>query len=317
MLGVFFSLVTFFISIQFTLAIEIDHSVPKDQARSIELDQAYLDRLQFRHNEKDEVTKNLLGIDRAISPEVLREWLGQRVALIISERMDLEKSILVGSGRVVYPEPKTLPIPDLAGGNPKPVGGGSGGTHDPVIVMSNTGAGLYLLGKQNGVLLVLQRTDGSLFPILSPRSGVIQIGSGLFLERMRVNPNTQDHPANSISRLSTLFHEARHSDGNGQSLGFMHAICPEGHAYAGYPACDKNLNGPYTVGAQVLNTLIAACTECGTKEKTILKTIEADSRSRVLRAFINSKGISQRAMAWSDQPERIVSFKKKRIGDLE
>ena len=170
-----------------------------------------------------------------------------------------------------------------------------------------------MMGKQSKVLLALKKTDGSVLPLVSPHRGFIQIGEGLFLPRLRVNPAAQDLPANSVERLSTFFHESRHSDGHGKSLGFTHAICPEGHPYAGYPACDKNLNGPYTVGAQVLKTMAQACGDCSVKEKTIMKMIEADSRSRILKTFVDANGKTVAATNWSDRFEVIQKYSKPQI----
>jgi hypothetical protein len=304
------------------LAVEVDIGVPSPQAHSLFLDQGYLKKLQFQNNQIDENTKALLGIRGALNSQVLQEWLNERVGLVISEKMDIMKTVLVAPGKARYPEPATLPDPDPqpakpAGKPSKPKPGSPGDDEGPVLVMSNTGAALYMMGKENQVLLALRKTDGELFPILTPRGGVIQIGAGLFLERFRVNPAAQDLPANSLSRLSTLFHESRHSDGHGKSLGFMHAICPEGHAYAGFPACDKNLNGPYTVGAQVLSSLIQACGDCSTKEKTVLKMIEADSRSRILKSYKDRAGKLMAAVNWSDRPEKMVSFARARESGLE
>ncbi len=302
------------VSVQ-SLAIELDSGIPDDQARSLESDQAYLKKLQFQNGPNDEVTRKLLGLKGGLSAQSLQEWLDARVKLVISEKMDLEAAIMVAPGVASYPEPKSFPKPDAT--KPRPKEQSNGSASEPVLIMSNTGTALYMMAKQNRILLALKKTDGDLLPIFSPREGMIQIGKGLFLERFRVSPSAQNLPANALSRLSTLFHESRHSDGHGATLGFMHAICPEGHAYAGYPACDKNLNGPYTVGAQTLNSLIAACGECTTKEKTTLKMIEADSRSRVLSTFRDAEGRVQKAVSWSDRPERMISFARTKGNDLE
>jgi hypothetical protein len=298
-----------------SFAIEVDAGVPTSQGRSLEIDQGYLKKLHFKNNQIDETTRRLLGIKTILNATTLQRWLDERIDLVISEKMELNDSIMVAPGVARYPEPKLLPRPDRSNVKPKPADRSD--ASEPVLVMSNTGAALYMMAKQNKALLALKKTNGELLPILSPHGGVIQIGRGLFLERLRVSPEAQDRPANSLSRLSTLFHESRHSDGHGLSLGFMHAICPEGHAYAGYPACDKNLNGPYTVGAQVLSSLIEACEECTKKEKTVLKMIEADSRSRILKSFKDEKGRVVQALAWSDRPERMISFSRSASSELE
>lgn len=290
-------------------AIEMDLAVPQSQARSLELDLGRLNQFNYLNDFTDHATALILKTKGPITGQVLKRWLDERVSLIVSETLDLESSIRVAPGVAIYPEPKTFPSLDSPPAPPQ----GTPQTPDQpqrkvYTVMSNMGAGLYLMAKENRVLLALKKSEGNLLPLVSPREGFIQIGEGLFLPKLRVNEQVQDAPANSVSRLSTLFHEARHSDGHGASLGFMHAICPEGHSYAGHPACDKNLNGPYSVGAQVMKTLTQACGDCSTKEKTILKMIEADSRSRILKTFKDSGGRVHQAKNWSDQPERMLSF---------
>jgi hypothetical protein len=297
-------------------AIEVDLGVPQNQARSIYLDQEYLKKLQFQNNDAEKVTARMLKLKGPLTAAQLQKWLDERVSLIISEEMKLESSIVVAPGVVQYPEASVMPTLErtkLSPDSPER----SEPRAKPVLVMSNTGAALYVMGKENRILLGLKKTDGSFLPLVSPHHGFIQIGAGLFLERLRVNPQFQDAGANALSRLSTLFHESRHSDGHGATLGFMHAICPAGHDYAGYPACDKNLNGPYTVGAQVLKTLAQACGDCSTKEKTVLKMIEADSRSRILRTFKDGKGKLVQASNWSDRFEQIKSFTPTRGNGLE
>ena len=296
-------------------AVSVDTAIPADQSKSIQADQAYLNKLQYQNNEADRTTARLLGIRGPLTAQKLQGWLDERVNVVISENQDLNASILAAPGTAVYPEanvfpalesPKPKPATDPA---PKPQ---SADAPKPVVVMANIGAALYMMGKQSKVLLALKKTDGSLLPLVSPHGGFIQIGRGLFLERLRVNPAAQDLPANSVERLSTFFHESRHSDGHGKSLGFMHAICPEGHPYAGYAACDKNLNGPYTVGAQMLKTLAQACGECSVKEKTILKMIEADSRSRIMKTYQDESGKKVVATNWSDRFEKILKYSNAR-----
>jgi hypothetical protein len=298
-----------------SMAVSLDSAVPLDQTKSVQQDQDYLKKLQYQNNPTDVATAKLLKIKGGLTAEKLQSWLDERVSLVVSEEMNLQGSLLVAPGEVVYPEADLMPKTEKPKASPErgPIaspGPGPGAERPkPVMVMANIGAAVYMMGKQNKVLLALRKSDGSILPLTSPHHGFIQIGSGLFLERFRVNPVAQDAPANSVSRLSTFFHESRHSDGHGESLGFMHAICPEGHPYAGYPACDKNLNGPYTVGAQVMKSLSQACGECSTKEKAILKMIEADSRSRIMKKFPDETGKIVEARNLSDTFEQIKSFK--------
>ena len=295
-------------------AVTVDSGVADDQRKSVEADQRYLKKLQYQNNADDQETARLLKISGPVTADKLQAWLDERVSTVVSESLDIQTSLMVAPGIANYPEasvfPKTEKPKLKPESNPTPPPASGGQDAKPVIVMANLGAAVYMMGKQNHVLLALRKADGTPLPMASPHHGFIQIGAGLFLDRFRVNPLSQDAPANALSRLSTFFHESRHSDGHGETLGFPHAICPEGHPYAGYPACDKNLNGPYTVGAQVLKTLSQACGECSTREKAILKIIEADSRSRILKSFPDENGKLVNAKNWSDRFEQIQSFQK-------
>jgi len=301
------------------LAVGVDAGVPADQSKSIQQDQAYLKKLQYQNNEVDRETAKLLGIKGPLTADKMQAWLNARVNTVISENLNLQASILVAPGTALYPEADVFPdvdkpqAPQPQQPSAAPRKPQSADAPKPVMVMANVGTALYMMGKQNKVLLALRKTDGSVLPLVSPHGGFIQIGEGLFLPRLRVNPAAQDLPANSVERLSTFFHESRHSDGHGKSLGFTHALCPAGHPYAGYPACDKNLNGPYTVGAQVLKTMAQACGDCSVKEKTVMKMIEADSRSRILKTFVDASGKTVAATNWSDRYEVVQKYSKAQL----
>ncbi len=290
-------------------AFQMDSGVPADQKKVMLEDYAYLDQLQVLDEGKDLEIRRLLETPRISSPQ-LKQWLASRMKVVISEKIDLEKSVRI-VGRAAYyqngglmpdidaPVPTPTPKPTPTDGSAKPAS-------RPMVVMSNMGTAIYMYGKQNAKLLGLQGTDGGILPIRTPRDGLVQIGEGLFHERLRVNPERVDLPANRLARLSTYFHEARHSDGNGKSLGFAHAMCPVGHAYQGYYACEKNLNGPYTTGAMVLKKLTEACADCSAKEKTTLQMIQADSLSRVLKTYRNKSGMSENARMWNPAPEKVI-----------
>jgi hypothetical protein len=294
-------------------AIEMDAGVKEEQASTLRRDLEFLGRIQYQDNQADRETAGLMGIRGRLSAASLSGWLDARVSTVLSEDLKIEESLLVSRVKPIYPEPGVFP-PRETPPAPKPAPPApsreppSGSSEDsrPKIVMSNLGAGLYMMGKQRNILLALKKGDGKIVPVVSPRTGLIQIGEGLFFKKFQVNQENVQAPANSISRLATLFHEARHSDGHGATLAFGHAYCPEGHAYAGYPACDKNLNGPYTIGAQILKTLAQGCGDCSVREKAILKAMEADARSRILRLYRDPKGNPVNATHWSDRPEQVT-----------
>jgi hypothetical protein len=286
-------------------AVVIDQAVPSDQRKVILDDYQVLGKLQLQAKEEDRSIARLLGLRNLTSAD-LGSWLDQRVSTVVSERTELEKSVRLVSRAAFYPNSGSMPDidPPVPTPTPKP-STGSGPSFKPVVVMSNVGSAIYMYGKQSAKLLGLQLSDGKTLAVRSPRTGIIQIGEGLFLERLRVSPGRVDLQANSLGRLATFFHEARHSDGNGKSLAFAHAMCPIGHAYQGYYACEKNLNGPYTVGAKVLKLMTEACLECSTKEKTVLQMIQADSLSRVIPTFTRN-GRTMRAQELDPTPEKVL-----------
>jgi len=272
-------------------AMDLDSGIPADQNRKLNSDQSQLQHLTFQDSESNRSTAKLLGLKApTLSSKSLANWLDERVALIVSEKLDLDRAIIAAKGVAIYPEAGVFPDREPAvpkpTPSPTPVGSSQQASH-PVVVMSNVGAAIYTFGKQKMRLLGLRTEDGVAHLLKSPHRGVIQIGEGLFLDRLLVNKENPDATSNKLKRLAVFFHEARHSDGHGKSLAFSHANCPVGHAYQGYPACDRILNGPYTVGAALIKSLTDACPDCSTKEKTTLQLLQADSLSRVLKYQLN------------------------------
>jgi hypothetical protein len=144
----------------------------------------------------------------------------------------------------------------------------------------NIGSALYRYGKNNSEVLTLD-VGGQTIYVRSPRVGVIQIGEGLF-SSWSVRGTSSDTLANSLIRLSVLFHEARHSDGNGDNVTFPHAMCPDWHDYAGNYSCDSSSNGPYVVDSIMLKNLRSACVGCSNTEIQTFKAFQADAESRLL-----------------------------------
>ncbi len=290
-------------------AFQMDPAVPAEQRKVMLEDYGYLDRLQILDEGNDLLTRQLLETPRVSAPQ-LKSWLSSRMKAVISEKTDIETSVRIVSRAAYYQNGGTMPEIDAPvptpTPKPAPTDGSGKPAFKPMVVMSNMGTAIYMYGKKNAKLLGLQGSDGKVMEIRTPRDGLVQIGEGLFHERLRVNPERVDLPANRLARLSTYFHEARHSDGNGKSLGFAHAMCPVGHAYQGYYACEKNLNGPYTIGAMVLKKLTEACSDCSAKEKTTLQMIQADSLSRVLKSYRNKSGFTENAKVWNTAPEKVL-----------
>lgn len=86
----------------------------------------------------------------------------------------------------------------------------------------------------------------------------------------------------SIYRLSTLFHEARHSDGNrkSNSWGFDHTLCPAGSVHSGLLACDLFSNGPTKIGYYYLKVALENCASCSTVGKDLIRMALIDQKNR-------------------------------------
>jgi hypothetical protein len=286
----------------------------KSSLRSkIERDLTIIKSFKFRANTSEEALSTL-GLN-SLTPESATYWLNERVNYVIEEKafslfnLLFKKVVYVERNNASYPFADLIPysmgtsfqknLNDQQLDHEADKGG--------FTVMSNIGAALYLSGKSEQKVYGLKVSNGFLRPmtrvqINSPRSGIIQIGEGLFAPELTINRGDENALANSIFRLGTFFHEARHSDGHGTSLGFTHAICPEGHDYAGAAACDENLNGPYTVGRVMLDEMTKSCeANCSEADREILNLMIVDNASRIL----NTTHKGEAATAWDDQPESL------------
>lgn len=151
---------------------------------------------------------------------------------------------------------------------------------DPRLSADNFGAAIYAQHKSLSLNFFSSLFLTGFEPIVmsSPRTGLVRIGPGLFNSVRGVGEQTA-----SRVRLGTYVHEARHSDGNGESLAFSHILCPSGHDFQGLAACDSSLNGSYTVGGLFFNAAQRGCNECTARGKAVLSTLAADQFSRVIR----------------------------------
>jgi len=279
-------------------------NISNRQMNLIDRDLNVLNNLKFK-SQASARTLEVMKLEN-LTAQSASAWLNERVNYIVAEKDVSIKRLLLGlaiyteNDFQLYPNPESNPLNDL-----NEMMGLTNKT-EAVTVMSNIGAGVYMLGKQQSKLYGLKVSRGLLrkqrkIPITSPRVGIIQIGEGLFMKQFAINQNDEAAVPNSLSRLSTFFHEARHSDGNAQSLGFAHAICPDNHPLAGNAACDTNLNGPYTVGALMTVELAKACDSCTLGEKEELKIRALEEQSRVLPKDKYGKA----SVDLDDTPEKI------------
>jgi len=288
-------------------------TIKPELRQKIERDLNVIENFKFagKANPATLKTMNLFTLNAASATD----WLNQRVNYIISEKALSVFNLLVK--RVIYVERKDVDFPNAdiipysmdkdIQKNLVEIQDGLN-AEEGFTVMSNIGSALYLGGKNERQVYGMKVSRGFLHKservaVTSPRAGIIQIGEGLFAPELTVNKDNEGALANSIFRLGTFFHEARHSDGNGKSLGFMHTICPVGHDYEGQAACDENLNGPYTVGALMMAEMAKSCDDqtCSEKDMQTLKLLVLDSANRILP--VTHKG--EKSTEWDARPESL------------
>lgn len=294
--------------------IVLSEKIKNSLKSKIERDMSVLDNLKLK--DASPRTLEVMGVS-TLNASTASKWLNDRVNYVIEEdalsilKLLFKKTIYVEQANVAFPNGNVLPYSQ----DPKnqllelPINleMTTAKEAEVLTVMSNMGAALYMGGKSSNTLYGMKVSRGLLkkqikVTIDSPRAGVIQVGEGLFHKQLTVNTENEKALANSLNRLATFFHEARHSDGNGASLAYAHSKCPAGHELADEYACDESLNGPYTVGALMTVEMIKSCDDnCSEREKEILKLIALDSAGRVMQ--VTKKGTP--AVDWDASPESL------------
>lgn len=268
----------------------LDSSIPAVQQRIIKEDFTYLYNNPLLKT--DPLLQSTLEIASIDGPH-LYNWIHNRIKYIIGQNYKYRGRNLVQKKGHRFPN-TPLPPSILRRTN----------SYANVIIMSNLGAELYLLGKRDNVLKGIKLDRKNVFAP-SPRVGIVQIGEGHFLERLLINNNPSSE-ANKIKRLGTIFHEARHGDGHSEHVGFIHNKCPMGHPLSGFNACEDSSNGAYSLEAQAMKTLLLNCRTCSTEDKTKITANIADSYSRVVvRSHVKSESQILEEMATF---QRVVDF---------
>lgn len=246
--------------------IHFDSSIPASQMQVIKEDLIYLYRNPIK--DVDSSLQSMAGLPK-IDGHHLYNWIYNRVKYIIGEDYKISDKNLVKQTGFQFPA-TPLPPMILNGTN----------QYSNVLVMSNAGAELYVTGKRDKVLKGL-RIDNKVVFATSPRTGILQIGEGLFMDKHLVNSGLYAE-ANKIQRLGTFFHEARHADGHSEHIGFIHSRCPKGHNLSGVYACEAYANGAYSLEAVATKTLMLNCKTCSETDRTKLMAAIADAYSRVV-----------------------------------
>jgi hypothetical protein len=263
------------------VALKFSSDVPKEHQQLIQADLALLARQNISINSPE--LNRVMDLNGVVTSNTLSQWLSQRVKYIVGKDFELnENSLAVVQTGYSFQNPGLTPDVPARVSTP---GKDTSANGKPVrVVMTNVGSAIYVVSKMTGALLAV-KTPGSSskITVTSPRVGIIQIGEGLFVKRStQLATSTLTDIENSLARISTMFHEARHSDGNGKTLGMMHAICPKGHSYAGFGACDFSLNGSYSVGAYSMKAMAENCSDCNAAQKEVLRLDYMDSFSRII-----------------------------------
>ncbi len=266
----------------FARNIQFSSLIPAYQKEALESDLLKLKSWELVPTEYDSELMQVMEVD-SLNSDSLIAWLEERVGYIVSEDFDRDNDFIDLDEWFSFPNPYIYP---------------SFGDEDTSVeadpnqklytVMANIGVAKYLLDKSKRDLFGInfRSEDGDVVvPLKSPRVGLIQIGEGLFHQKLLVNKDDINAESNSIMRLITLFHEARHSDGNGTSLGFFHAVCPKGHRYQGKSVCDKARNGAYAVDGLLTLKLIQSCQTCTEDETALLTERAQNSLDRVLQEY--------------------------------
>jgi hypothetical protein len=264
------SLVTVAIAGAAHAEINFSKSVPSEQKKLLTRDMFFLANQPYPSDSK---LAQMMEIPSTDGLTILN-WIDNRMVRIVGEDFELEKNIAIVN-QSFFPEPSETPSIPTVVNTP----GGSSGGGKVQTVMSNLGGAVYISGKMSHVMFSL-KVDDNKINITSPRLGVFKVGEGLFNTQLTKSP--ADSKMSTYFRLATLVHEARHSDGRGRSAGFLHAICPTGHRFAGYAGCDASSNGPYTIEGQFLKVAIQNCKDCQPGELELMNKMMADSFSRMV-----------------------------------
>jgi len=232
--------------------IHFDRLLSEDLYRSIAKD---LHALPLLHLVDDSGELKRMFHLHEVSSDAMTHWLEDRIQVILNPRFSID---------------------------------GQGNSVEPGVLADNYGTALYQVQvdkKWPSLVPRVARVFGvGEFSIRSPRVGLVRVYPGMLRDCDDELPITQH-----IVRLGTLFHEGRHSDGNGNTLGLSHIPCPMGHSMAGQYACDTHLNGPYTIGALVMKAALNGCTQCSEYGREMLKVEIADKLSRVIRTSTSAE----------------------------
>lgn len=266
--------------------LEFSSDVPKIQRSLLLSDLEFFKRLPLKTVGTD--FNKLMDLKGPVRNDTLLDWLHERVRHVITPdfKLTVENSELIERNHSFQNQDIG---PAKAFFNRAQVA-----ETTMISRMSNFGVAMYMIWKKQRNLWKFHIEGFSEDLVVdTPRIGIVEIGPGMFRPEDRAKALSFTE---RVLRLKTLFHEARHSDGNGATLAFQHDFCPRNHPYEGEPACDYNLNGPYAVSAAVLKSVAGGCFQCTRAEKEELLLAAADSQSRVIEQVVTLTESDRKAL---------------------
>ena len=259
-------------------SIQMDSSVPGDQASLIQGDWGVLQRQNITSATSDD--PSILNISD-YSPNTLQSWTQTRIKYLVGQSYQ-PQGMSFQQG-----DPSAQPY--LTSSTARNVGAiqygfGFGNNTDDdqqvYTIMVNLGAAIYLNAKSSSGVYQVSVANTTV-RCNSPRVGLVQIGAGMFIVN-QIKTSSPSASANSLLRLAVMMHEARHGDGNGSNAAFPHAVCPSGTTYAGNSACENNYNGPYQVQATMVKNFYYSCSDCTSTEQEGMLRLYGDYAARLL-----------------------------------
>jgi hypothetical protein len=218
-----------------------------------------------------------------------------RDALNLPAGAEINKEVLVNwlnkNVKEVHDESQSVRLERPSDGDTIPF------TANENITMSNVSSiSYYIVKAYNGYNFLV---GDEVRNLPGPSEGILAIGPAF------------DQENSELTVLSTLFHEAKHSDcraldsarderdteakfaaalslykrNRGSEIPnctYMHANCPKGHELEGYPACDGDKVGAYGTEALINEYMSVACANCSEEQKMQFQALFAENKSRVL-----------------------------------
>jgi hypothetical protein len=269
-------------------SIEFARNVAPQTSRLISSDFELLSRLQWGRDDQE-----MLRIFKVneINARTMQAWFDERVHYILDQNHVLDQTSVLP----LNPMSQSSRVDDSYRINHQ--------VSSDTVSAINLGTSLYSSSLKARMKLVFDISGIGMIPIKSPRVGILQVLEPLTKPLGEGEFSDVTEFTNRVYRLSTLFHEGRHSDGHGEHLGFPHVICPVGHTYEGIAACDASSNGAYRISALFIGSVLKGCETCSIGQKEALKFVYADYLDRILTTTSGQEHLVKQPLEWDDSPE--------------